>query len=254
MYRETPTVTLCVTAHETKYLTECLLSVAAQKVGSYEVILCSDSTGDPAVVRVFERIANTFDVRTQIITVVGGSAGVVRNAAFQVASTPWVAYLDGDDVLMPNAMREVLLEIESDDADIISTGIFRIDRLGRPSEMEPSLTYKPPVWLYHTDPRTLGHWAFFNQFQAIRTSLWRQYPFTETPTNREDVDFMLHQLLAGRFSKIPLALYGYRQVPYSFSSRKYPEGDLCSLRYRDGYYTRLFYQRYTPSLSRNFAR
>src|SRR2546423_14001243 len=230
-------MTLCVTAHRTPYLTECLLSVLAQSTRDFNLVLCADSSGDRTVRTVYEQFAPFLTVNClEIVEVRGGTAGIVRNAAFDRARTPWVTYLDGDDILLPSAMSDLLAEIESDEVDIASTGIFRIHEDGRIEDIPRSLRYKPPIWIYHVDPRTFRHWAFFNQFLAIRRDLWDRYRFTEEATNREDVDFMLHQLLMGRYAKIPEAVYGYRRTHGGFSERIYSGGDICSRRYEQGYY------------------
>jgi len=219
----------------------------------FDIVLCADSTGDPKVVHYFERFAPMLNAGSiQVIVTHGGTAGITRNAGFKLASTEWVSYLDGDDILLPEAIEEVIRCAASGHADIINTGLFRIGADGTPREMPESLTYKPPVWLYFVDPRTLGHWAFFNQLMAIKRELWRNYPFAELDTNREDVDFMLHQLLSGRVVRINKALYGYRELSDGFSSRRYEKGDICAARYDSGYYAQLFTERYRADLADNF--
>jgi glycosyltransferase involved in cell wall biosynthesis len=146
-------MTLCVTAHRTQYLTECLLSVLAQCTSDFNLVLCADSSGDRAVRTVYEQFAPFITVNClDIVEVRGGTAGIVRNAAFDRARTPWVTYLDGDDILLPSAMSDLLAEIESDEVDIASTGIFRIHEDGRIEEIPWSLRYKPPIWIYQVDP------------------------------------------------------------------------------------------------------
>jgi len=253
MSDETPQVTLCVTAHQQPYLAECLTSVAMQFDATFELVLCADLTGDPEVLTHFEHFASQIGPRAvRIIEANAGTAGAVRNAAFAAVATPWVTYLDGDDILVPNAMRKLGTLAADGVGDIITAGMFRILSDGTRRPMVKSLTYKPPLWIYQVDPRSLGHWAFFNQPLLIRHGLWQRYPFNEE-TNREDVDFMLHQLLAGRYIKIPEVMYGYRSVPGSFSARTYPSGDLCEVRYRTGYYGRLFYENYNTAFAENFA-
>jgi CDP-glycerol glycerophosphotransferase len=247
-------LSLCVTAHRTSYLTECLLSIVAQSSRDYELILCADSRGDRDVIQIFERFAPLIPVtEITIVTVEGGTAGITRNAAFRASTAPWIAYVDGDDIIMPNAIQQVVDALRKENADIFSTGMFKIRDDGTPVEVPHSLTYKPPIWLYEVDPRSLHHWAYFNQLMAIRRELWQAYPFSEEQTNREDVDFMLHQLLAGTFVKLPVALYGYRLTKSGFSKKTFDNGDLCARRYASRYYSRLFAEQYSPRLAHNFA-
>ena len=248
-----PVLTLVVTAHHTRYLAEAMTSVAAQTCTAFDLVCCADTTGAPGVVEICRALLPYIRCRqARLVEVAGGSAGRVRNAGFAAARTHWVAYLDGDDLLHPNSLTRLLQAITRRDADIISTGMNRIRADGEPEPWPESLTYRPPRWIYHTDPDTVGHPTFFNQLLAIRRELWAAHPFDET-TNGEDIDFMLHQLLAGRFRKLPEALYGYRDTPDSFSKKEFPHGDICTSRYREGYYARLFAQRYRPELAGNFT-
>jgi glycosyltransferase involved in cell wall biosynthesis len=245
-------LTLVVTAHHTRFLTEAMTSVIAQTLDDFDLVCCADATGEPEVAALFRELLPYVRCRTvRVMEIEGGSAGRVRNAGFAAARTAWVAYLDGDDVLHPDALTR-LTHVADEDVDIVSTGMTRIRADGRPEPWPQSLTYRPPHWIYRTDPDAVGHPTFFNQLLAIRRELWAAHPFDET-TNGEDIDFMLHQLLAGRFRKLPEALYGYRDTADSFSKQEFTGGDVCTNRYRQGYYARLFAHRYRPELADNFS-
>lgn len=233
-------LTLVVTAHHRRFLTEALVSVAAQSTTDFAVVCCADSTGEPGVRELFEAFAPLLAPRpVEVLSVAGGTAGAVRNAGFAASSTPWVAYLDGDDLLRPDALARMLQAVElHPDAGLLSSGMARIHADGTVQTLLDSLIYRPPRWLYDTDPELVGHATFFNQLLVIRRELWESHPFDET-TNGEDIDFMLHQLLRSPFRKVPQALYYHRDLPGSFSKRMYPSADLCTRRYREGYYAGL---------------
>ena len=248
-----PALTLVVTAHHPCYLIEALTSVAAQSTADFDIVCCADSTASADVLRLFEEYLPYIRCRSvRVLSVKGGTAGRVRNAGFAAARTGWVAYLDGDDVLRPDAVEVVLNAVGDADADILSTGMTRIGQDGKPERWPASETYRPPRWIYWIDPDTVGHPTFFNQFLAIRRELWAAHPFHEA-TNGEDIDFMLHQMLSGKFRKLAVPAYGYRDTPGSFSKREYEGGDICTIRYRSGYYQRLFERCYVPSLAGNFS-
>jgi succinoglycan biosynthesis protein ExoO len=230
-----------------------MTSVAAQTCAEFDLVCCADVAGAPGVVDVYRNLLPYMRCQDQqLLDVTGGTAGRVRNAGFAAARTPWIAYLDGDDLLHPAAIAQLVQAIGHDDADIVSTGMTRITSSGQPEPWLESLTYRPPRWIYRIDPDMVNHPTFFNQLLAIRRELWVAHPFNET-TNGEDIDFMLHQLLAGRFRKLPEALYCYRDTADSFSKREFTAGDVCTNRYRERYYARLFDQRYRPELAANFT-
>lgn len=248
-----PSLTLVITAHRPQHLREAIASVAAQTSTHFDVVCCADATSGYPVADMLRELAPSIPCRrVEVLDVQGGTAGRVRNAGFAAAATQWVAYLDGDDMLYPDALATVQAAIDSGQADILSTGMARIDGTGRHSVLPASLRYRPPQWIYRIDPDTVGHATFFNQLLAIRRALWHAGPFYEE-TNGEDIDFMLHQLLNGTFRKIPVALYGYRDTPDSFSKQHFTGGDLCARRYESGYYQRLFERRYRVEVAGNFA-
>lgn len=234
------TVTLVVTAHRIDFLTDCLLSVAHQTSRAFDVVLCADTTGYPQVSTVFESAIQLLAPRSvRMVTVDGGTAGRVRNHGMKFADTKFVAYLDGDDLLHPQAVAGMLREIrERPKGDIFCSGMIRLHGDGGVEPLPDSLTYRPPAWLYERDPELEGHATFMNQFSVIRKVMWLKYPFYEE-TSGEDIDFMLHQLLLGRFVKVPQLYYYYRDTVNSFSKVDYELGDLCTRRYQEGYYRRL---------------
>lgn len=248
-----PLLTLVVTAHHIRFLTEAMTSVAAQTNTAFDLVCCADTTGGPDTAELFRSFLPFVRCRkAQVLEVAGGTAGRVRNTGFSAARTPWVAYLDGDDLLRPDALAVLGSAVQAGDADIVSTGMDRITPDGRRQAWPQSLTYRPPRWIYRVDPDTVGHPTFFNQLLAIRRELWAAYPFHEE-TNGEDIDFMLHQLLAGRFRKLPEPVYLYRDTPDSFSKHDFPGDDICTRRYRSGYYAELFARRYRAELAGNFT-
>lgn len=248
-----PALTLVVTAHHPRYLTEALTSVAAQSTASFDLVCCADSAAPADVLRLFEEYLPYIRCHDRrVLSVKGGTAGRVRNAGFAAARTGWISYLDGDDVLRPDAVEILLSAITDMNADILSTGMTRITQNGKPERWPASECYRPPRWIYWIDPDTVGHPTFFNQFLAIRRELWAARPFHEG-TNGEDIDFMLHQLLSGKFRKLAAPAYGYRDTPGSFSKRDYEGGDICTVRYQAGYYRRLFERYYIPALAGNFS-
>lgn len=229
-----------------------MASVASQDCDAFEVVCCADRYGDEGLAELFERTTADAPFTSRVIEVDGGTAGRVRNVGFAAARTPWIAYLDGDDLLASTAIGLMFKAIASDAGDIYCSGMSRLVETQSPIVLLESLEYRPPLWIYDVDPDAVGHPTYFNQFQAIRSELWERYPFDES-TNGEDIDYMLHQLLLGRFRKIGLPLYVYRQTPQSFSSQSFPGGDVCTKRYESGYYQDLFRRCYSDRLSDNFC-
>jgi glycosyltransferase involved in cell wall biosynthesis len=248
-------LTLIVTAHRPPFLAEALYSVATQTTQNFDLICCADVRHGDEVLRCFVEHWPSLSSRTKRLLPISGNgtAGYVRNRGFAAATTEWVAYLDGDDFLRADAIEVLLKAIDDDPREVrvFSTGMVRIHDDGREEPCPNSLTYLPPLWIYEIDPDTVEHVTYFNQLQAIRRCHWEEYPYDET-TNGEDIDFMLHQLLLGRFMKIPEYLYYFRDTPGSFSKSAFVGGDICTQRYRQGYYATLLQRYLKPALLSNF--
>lgn len=250
-------LTLVVTAHHERYLTESLLSVAAQTSKDFHLICCADISFGTKAYECYEEILPYIQCQSkQILPLKGnGTAGKIRNTGFSAANTEWIGYLDGDDLLHINAIEcvKTILENQKDsEVSIYSSGMKRIHPDGSLEPMDDSLNYFPLLQIYTIDLDDLEYSRFFCQFQIIRKSAWEQYPYTEISTS-EDIDFMLHQLLMGIFKKIPKYLYYYRYTPNSFSSKEFPpDGDIVTQRYKSGYYHKLLCERLEPYLLENF--
>jgi glycosyltransferase involved in cell wall biosynthesis len=251
-------LTLAITAHRTSYLTEAVLSAFAQTSHEFELLCCADVRASDAPLRLFEDVIDLAPMRERrVLPVKGnGTAGFVRNAAFAATNTPWLAFLDGDDFLHPEAIAAVLQAIEETgpETNIYSTGLCRVERDGMLTLKPDSLSYYPPRWIYDQDPDQVGHLTYFNHFQIVSRRAWQAYAYDDT-TNGEDIDFLLHHLLLGRYSKIERCLYYFRDTPNSFSAERFEGGDVCTRRYQSGYYSKLKAEAPDPRLLElNFAK
>lgn len=250
-------ITLIVTAHRLEHLAEALGSVSAQTTDRFELVFVADSTGKAAVFDAFTAFANAWQRSpVRVLLIKGGSAGVVRNAGFSVSATPWVTYLDGDDILHPSALSIAAEVAMWDCADIFSTGLWHITPVGDVVEVPDSINYAPHIGLYLADPELTGEIPYLFQLTAIKKFVWARYPYYAGGPGGDDLDFILHHMLTARFRKLALPLYGHRRTADGFSDRARRHASRggspcpcpCSQRYRQGYYRRLL----TPDFRDSF--
>lgn len=248
-------ISLIVTAHRKCFLYEALISVAAQDDKDFEFVLCFDVNGEGDLEEyckdIFDSILCT---EKRIVKIEGhGTAGYIRNEAFRNTTGNWLAYLDGDDIIAPNAIRIMREQIEKyKEYDIFSSGMARIEKDGNVIKWEKSLTYYPPITIYEEDPEVLGEPTFFNQFQVMNRKVWESYEYN-TSSNGEDIDFMLIHLMKWKYKKVSKYLYFYRDVDNSFSKELYEKGDFTTLRYRQGFYLEYFKNNYNEHVAGNFV-
>ena len=87
-----------------KFLRGCLQSVLDQTFDSYEVLMVNNRSTDSS-----EQIAREFekkDSRFRLIQCKSGLAGSTRNIGIHAARGKYLAFLDGDDKLLPDYMKK----------------------------------------------------------------------------------------------------------------------------------------------------
>jgi CDP-glycerol glycerophosphotransferase len=142
-------------------LADCLQSIAAQTFRDLEVIMVDDGSTDdgPRIAR--EQAAA--DPRFTLLTVPNGGPGFARNRGAERASGEFLAFVDGDDMLPPQAYEVLLHTLEKSGSDFVSGNVYRIGpegirqsalhfraikgtRIGTHITAAPQLLYDVSVW------------------------------------------------------------------------------------------------------------
>lgn len=108
-----------------KYLRDCLDSIAAQTCRDFEAILIDDGSTDSSG-DVCDEYAKT-DKRFRVIHQQNAGVSVARNNGLEKARGEYVAFVDADDVIVPNFV-EVLLE-KGKNSDVCFFSIEMFDLL-----------------------------------------------------------------------------------------------------------------------------
>ncbi len=106
-----PAVSIVIPAYKVApFIREALDSVFAQSFTDFEVIVINDGSPDTAELeQAIERYLNDITYLKQT----NQGAGAARNAGLRVARGRFVAFLDGDDIWLPNFLSEQLELIQS---------------------------------------------------------------------------------------------------------------------------------------------
>ena len=99
-----------------KYLWPCLNSVSAQTFKDFEVLCINDGSTDRT-----EEIVNSFveqDKRFRLINQPNAGCSMARNHGLKEAKAPYVALLDQDDMLHPQAMEVLYYLIKKGNYDV----------------------------------------------------------------------------------------------------------------------------------------
>lgn len=205
---EQPLISILVPVYKvkTKFLYECLASIAAQVYPRWELCLVDDGSGDVAIADMIKNFARSFPnkVRYSIETQNRGICGASQ-LGLDLVSGSYVALLDHDDRLLPNALLEVVRCIQQhDQPDLLYSDESRINEEGIVES-----TFHKPDWspLYNL----AGHYS--THLSIYRTSLIREIGgFRLGFEGSQDHDLMLRavEMTTKPVVHIPLVLYQWR--------------------------------------------
>lgn len=89
-------------------------SVLAQTLPADEIIVVDDgSTDDPAAVLL------PFDGKIRLLRRQNGGLAAARNTGFAESSGEWLLFLDADDILLPNALKDLVRKAEEGEAGVV---------------------------------------------------------------------------------------------------------------------------------------
>jgi O-antigen biosynthesis protein len=188
------------------YFRECIQAVLNQTYQRWELCLCDDGSGDPALSVLMKEFAAE-DRRIRIMTLErNGGISRATNAALATATGEFVVLLDHDDVLDREALAELARVVaDVEDVDVIYTDEDKLDELDRPFQPQ----FKPD-W----DPDLLLSFPYLGHLTAIRHDLMRRIGgFRPEFDGSQDYDVMLRATeQARRVVHIPRILYHWRVV------------------------------------------
>lgn len=126
------------------------------------------------------------------------SIGAKRNQAVEAVQTPYLCFIDDDDLVSTEYVRTVIAELRKDPDAVGLRGIVTQDN-GRPQYFINSLGYKwePKARLVQGN---ITYLRPVNHLNPIRTEIALKYPYVET-NHAEDMDYA-NRLMAGGDVKV----------------------------------------------------
>lgn len=106
-----------------KYLSQCVESILSQTMDDYEIILVDDGSPDvcPAMC---DRFAESYPDRIRVVHKTNGGLASARNAGLRVAKGDYIFFVDSDDYLEGDKVKEIYAKAVEFDADILQTSYF----------------------------------------------------------------------------------------------------------------------------------
>jgi teichuronic acid biosynthesis glycosyltransferase TuaG len=126
------------------YIRRTIESVIAQTYPHWEMLIADDCSPDDT--REVVKQWSQRDPRVKLIALErNGGPAAARNASLQRASGRWIAFLDSDDMWLPQKLERSLAHAQANRAALVFTGYRRISgdesRLGEPIHVPRTLTY-----------------------------------------------------------------------------------------------------------------
>ena len=107
-----------------EYLPACLDSVARQTVDDFEVVMVNDGSTDRSA-----EIAGQYgrrDPRFRLVQQENAGLSAARNTGIDAATGEFIAFLDSDDVLPPNAYELLLGALDETGSDFATGNVYRL--------------------------------------------------------------------------------------------------------------------------------
>ena len=136
---------VCPTYNSALFIERTLECVVSQHAKPTELIISDDGSSDDTLA-VVERflVERGADIRWAIVCNSHRGPGATRNAGIDKASCVWIAFLDSDDLWMPDKLGKVQDAIlENPDANFFCHNEQRIEKNGQISALEYGQRYKP---------------------------------------------------------------------------------------------------------------
>lgn len=208
-----PVISVLVPTYNTpeRWLRRCIESVMEQAYPRWQLCLADDASTDARCLQVLAEYAAA-DPRIELVRRPrNGHISAASNTALAMATGDYVALLDHDDELRPNALLEMAEAIIANPSvGLLYSDEDKVDPQGR--RFDP---YFKPDW----NPDLLLSQNYVCHLTVIRTSLVREVGgFQEGYEGSQDHDLVLRcaeVLAAGQILHIPRVLYHWRAIPGS---------------------------------------
>ena len=217
------------------YLEAAIESVINQIYLNWELCIADDASTNLEIRTVLEKYAQQDSRIKTIYRTTNGHISACSNSAIEIAAGEFLALLDHDDLLSPDALYQVALELNKyPDADMIYSDEDKINERGWLKE-----PFFKPDW----SPDLLQCFMYIGHLTIYRASLIREIGGFDS-----DFDFSQDYDLALRVSEntnkiihIPSILYHWRILPGSASSGDKPFARESNIAALTSAMKRLFY-------------
>lgn len=199
-----PLVSIIMPAYNCEdYIGEAIKSVLAQTYQNWELIVADDCSKDNTknIVKIFEQDDNR--IKPIYLDTNGGKPSITKNRALEKVSGKYIAFLDSDDLWLPEKLElQVSLMEKTDKYDLCYTGGHWIDYKGKVIH-----SFLPQYNSENLFVKMLKKYEINNQSVMITTKALKSTikEFNESITIGEDYNLYMHIL--NQFDGIAIKKY-----------------------------------------------
>lgn len=194
-----------------QWLHEAVESVRGQHYSHWELCIADDASPNPEVARLLRHYADQDERIKVMVRERNGHISVASNTALDLASGDYVALLDHDDLLAPNALLEVALALQDHpEARLLYSDEDKIDAQGQRHSPHFKSGWNPELFL---SQNYISHLGVFH-----RSLLHEVGGFRAGYEGAQDYDLALRCILhihPSQIVHIPRVLYHWRTLPGS---------------------------------------
>ena len=197
-----------------QWLQACVDSVRQQYYPNWELCLADDCSTDPRVAELLKRLSAQDDRIKVVFRTENGHISRATNSALEVATGEFVALVDNDDELAPQALYEVVKRLnEQPETDLIYSDEDKEDEHGNRFDPHFKPDYEPDLLLSTNYVSHLGVYR--------RSIVDKIGGFRAGYEGSQDYDMLLRfieQIKPARIQHIAKVLYHWRTLPTSTAS------------------------------------
>jgi GT2 family glycosyltransferase len=186
-------------------------SVQSQNYLNWELCIVDDGSCDPALTNALIQMSEK-DRRVKLL-INNSNEGIshASNKAIELACGKYIAFLDHDDTLAPNALQRCVETLLENDADAVYTDQDTVTDAG-----EKIWTFYKPTW----SPEYLLHVMYVGHLLVVRAKKVRELNgFNARFDGVQDFEFMLRlSELTGKVLHIPEVLYHWHAIDGSIAA------------------------------------
>lgn len=213
----TPAVTVVIPAFNAeRHIGDALGSIRDQTTRDFEVILVDDGSRD-GTLREVERFAGVLDLT--VVTQANAGPAAARNNAIRRARGRYCAFLDADDVMLPERLAAQIALLDADpEMALVHTDLMTFDDRGTIHQTRHA--FSNPCGGMVLDRLLLDNFITTSTVMASKARLLEVGLFGEARRVSEDFELWLRMAARWKVGFIDRPLVRYRRRPGSLSDDK----------------------------------